>query len=130
MVNNIRKLREGRDLTLEQLSKLVFIDDSVLSRMENSAKQISENYAIILADFFDVSLDYLFGRKISKIYQVDRKDILKNLTPQEVILELNRFATVDLIKINGVIDYILNNRTEDKNLNLEIKDISKVKSNS
>jgi len=124
-MNNIRKLREGRNLTLVELSKLVFIDDSTISRMENGNQSITDKYAIILSDFFKVSVDYLLGRTNEKVFQVNKQDILKSLTPSEVIFELNRFATIELIKINGVIDFILNSRSDGSNADFEILDLDK-----
>lgn len=120
-MNRLKELRETKGLTLKELSKLVFIDDSVLSKIENNHQGLSDKYCLQLADFYDVSVDYLLGRIEQKFFQENRDDLLKNIKPREVLLLLKRFATNDLLRINGAIEYILNERSNNNKV-LEIKD--------
>ncbi len=121
-MNRLKELRETKGLTLKELSKLVYIDDSVLSKLENNHQSISDKYSIQLADFYDVSIDYLLGRNKREFFQEKRDDVLKNIKPKEVLLLLKRFATNDLLRINGAIEYILEERSSNKR-SIEIKDI-------
>jgi transcriptional regulator with XRE-family HTH domain len=123
-MSNLKALRETKGLTLKELSALVYIDDSVLSKLENGHQSISDKYAIQLADFYDVSIDYLLGRRDRDFFQENREDILKNIKPKEVLLLLKRFATNDLLRINGAIEYILEERSSN-NRNLKIKEVNK-----
>ena len=60
--NRIRDLREDRDLRQTDVSKATGIDQKTLSNYE-TGKTSPDSYALIrLADFFDVSIDYLVGR--------------------------------------------------------------------
>ena len=58
----LKELREEKGLTLLALSKLVDISDSSLGRWEHGQADIKSEQLIVLADFFNVSTDYLLGR--------------------------------------------------------------------
>lgn len=68
--SRIRDLREDRDLKQTQLSKYLAIDQSTYSDYENGKINIPVDMLIKLADYYDVSLDYIVGRS-------DRPQILK-----------------------------------------------------
>jgi transcriptional regulator with XRE-family HTH domain len=61
-VNRIKDLREDRDLRQSDLANATGIDQRTISNYE-TGKTCPDAYALIkLADFFDVSIDYLVGR--------------------------------------------------------------------
>lgn len=70
-MNRIRDLREDRDLRQLDVSIATGIDQRTLSNYETE-KTNPDSYAILkLADFFDVSADYLLGRSNSKTPSVE-----------------------------------------------------------
>ncbi|MGN0486085.1 MAG: helix-turn-helix domain-containing protein [Acutalibacteraceae bacterium] len=70
-MNRIRALREDRDLRQIDVSSVTGIDQKTLSNYE-TGKTNPDSFAIIkLADFFDVSTDYLLGRSNNKKQSVD-----------------------------------------------------------
>lgn len=61
-MNRIRELRENLDLRQIDVAKATGIDQKTLSNYE-TGKTSPDSYSLIkLADFFDVSIDYLVGR--------------------------------------------------------------------
>ena len=58
----LRDLREDADLTQEAIGMLLGIRQEVYSRYERGARTIPLEHLIKLADFYNVSLDYLTGR--------------------------------------------------------------------
>ncbi len=62
MYKRIRELRESRDMTQSQVSKLLFCSQRVYSNYERGDIDIPTSVLIRLADFYDVSVDYLLGR--------------------------------------------------------------------
>ena len=58
----IAALREDSDLTQSELGKEVHISRSAIAGYESGSTQPSYPVLLEIADFFDVSLDYLFGR--------------------------------------------------------------------
>ena len=62
MTNRIKDLREDRDMRQSDLATATGIDQRTISNYE-TGKTSPDSYALIkLADFFDVSIDYLVGR--------------------------------------------------------------------
>ncbi len=64
-MNRIRALREDRDLRQIDVSKATGIDQKTLSNYETGKTRPDSDALILLADFFDVSIDYLVGRSTS-----------------------------------------------------------------
>lgn len=56
-------LRELLDLTQGELAEKVGINRSVLNRIELGTRAIRDDELVKLADYFDISADYLLGRK-------------------------------------------------------------------
>ncbi len=78
-MNRIRELRENIGLRQIDVAKATGIDQKTLSNYE-TGKTNPDSYALIqLADFFDVSTDYLVGR-IDIIYPtINKEDICKKI---------------------------------------------------
>lgn len=57
----LKELRTEANLTLKQLEEKVKISKSALSRWENNTSIVNGQQLIILAKFFNVSVDYLLG---------------------------------------------------------------------
>ena len=70
-MNRIRALREDRDLRQIDVSTATGIDQETLSNYETGKTRPDSDALILLADFFDVSIDYLVGRSdnVSSIKQ-------------------------------------------------------------
>ncbi len=62
MYQRLRDLREDKDLTQKQIADLFNLHRNTYNRYECGTREIPLNLAIMLADFYDVSLDYLAGR--------------------------------------------------------------------
>lgn len=61
-MNNIENLRKGRNLTRPQLGEQVGVKGSTIYQWEREIRYPELRTAFRLADFFEVSTDYLFGR--------------------------------------------------------------------
>ena len=59
---NIRKLRKERGLTQIALQMATGIDQALLSKFETGERLPTTDALIILADYFNVSIDYLLCR--------------------------------------------------------------------
>lgn len=63
----IRLLRENKDISQTKLAENLYIGRSTLSEYESGIKQPPISILIKIADYFDVSLDYLAGRTDKKV---------------------------------------------------------------
>lgn len=84
-MNRIRALREDRDLRQIDVSNATGIDQKTLSNYETGKTQPDSDALIRLADFFDVSIDYLVGRSAQSFSS--QADITKALS--KVIKDLS-----------------------------------------
>ena len=62
MYQRISNLREDRDLTQTQMGKILSCSQRVYSNYERGDIDIPTAILIKLADFYDVSVDYLLNR--------------------------------------------------------------------
>ncbi|RVU71258.1 XRE family transcriptional regulator [Lactobacillus xujianguonis] len=67
-MNRIKQLRKENDLTLTGLGEQLNLPKGTLSRYENGIREPKEPTWQALADFFNVSVDYLKGYGYSKGY--------------------------------------------------------------
>lgn len=90
----LKKLRMKKHLSQDKLSKKFKISPSTLSQYENE-KRIPDLETILkIADYFEVSLDYLVGRTIHNSYDQRSKDIFDILGNEiiELLHDLNDLA--------------------------------------
>ena len=59
---NIRSLREDRDLKQKDLAQVLHVSQNTYSQYETGIIELTAEKLILLADFYQVSVDYLLGR--------------------------------------------------------------------
>ena len=65
--NRIEDLRIDHDLTQQQVAEILHCKREVYRRYEKGIRELPLSYAIILAQYYKVSLDYLVGLSDKKI---------------------------------------------------------------
>lgn len=58
----IKELRETRELTQENFAKILGVSRSALGLWEQGRRDVPQEMLVKIADFFNVSTDYLYGR--------------------------------------------------------------------
>ncbi len=66
MILKIKDLRVDNDLTQAQIAEILMCDQSLYSKYERGEREIPLKLLVKLADFYNVSLDYLVGRTNNK----------------------------------------------------------------
>ncbi|MCT3056474.1 helix-turn-helix domain-containing protein [Leuconostoc citreum] len=61
-MNRLQELRKEKKLTMVDVYFATGIKMTTLSRYENNKREPKISYLIKLADYFNVSIDYLVGR--------------------------------------------------------------------
>ncbi len=64
--NNLKKLRESKKLTVEQVTEHLSISSSSYRKYEYNEREPSTDIVIEIADFYGVTTDYLLGREPEK----------------------------------------------------------------
>ena len=67
MYQRIRDLREDKDLSQQDLAQLLHCTQACYSNYETGKRDIPTATLQILADFYNVSIDYLLGRTNEKL---------------------------------------------------------------
>ena len=62
----IRDLREDNDKTQKELAQILNMQLTVYQRYERGEREIPLWVAIKIADYYNVTLDYLAGRQLTK----------------------------------------------------------------
>ena len=103
--NRLKRLRKELKLTQEQLSHELNIARSTISGYETERKEPDYDTLIYIANYFDVSIDYILGRTNVKKYPVEivKKDEaiddIDNLSPESKE-DLKRY--LELLKIKDM----------------------------
>lgn len=63
---NLKNIREDNDVKQKTLSEYLGVSQNTYSQYENGIISISPEMLIALADYFNVSVDYLLGRTPNK----------------------------------------------------------------
>ena len=66
MILRLKDMREDNDLTQAQVAKILMCDQSLYSKYERGEREIPLRLLIVLAEYYNVSLDYLVGRTDNK----------------------------------------------------------------
>ena len=62
----LRDLREDMDMNQTQIADILGIKQTVYSRYERGFQTIPVEHILVLADYYGVSTDYIFGRTNNK----------------------------------------------------------------
>lgn len=80
-IERLIKLRRQKGLTQPELGKIMNISKQAVNEIEKGRNKISIDKLVLLAEFFNVSLDYLVGRdelghKEEKSLSADQNELL------------------------------------------------------
>ena len=100
-IENLKKLRRSKNLTQKELAEVIGVDRTTYVKYESGDSEPSFEKLIKLADFFEVSLDYLFGREPGK------KELQKD--EETILLKYRQMDEPDRAKLQERSDAILEN---------------------
>ena len=58
----LKDLREDKDMMQKEVAALLGIDQRVYSTYETGKREIPGRFVILLADFYNTTTDYIYGR--------------------------------------------------------------------
>ena len=98
-MNNIKRLREQKGISVRDLGTATNINSGTISRMENGNQQVTDVYAVALADYFKVSLDNLLGRE----WQATKETIVKTVDFElnDILRKLRSYSDNELMRLSG-----------------------------
>lgn len=94
--DRLKELRKEKNITQEKLAERFFITKSAVSKYEHGVNAPENKLLQDIADFFEVSVDYLLGR-------TNQRDVKASYNPKDKakeILEVIKNAGVNLENID------------------------------
>ena len=98
-MNRLKELRKDKKLTQVEFSKEIKIPYRTIQRWENGKSQIKPEKAQLIADYFNVSADYLLGRTDNPTIAGDSKEYSwqgKTLNVEEMASNVMMFGGREL----------------------------------
>ncbi len=81
MIKNLRVLRNEKGISQQQLADVILVSQQSVNKYENHDVEPDIDILIKIADYFDVSLDYLVGR--TDIKEMVTKPKMSDLSDKE-----------------------------------------------
>lgn len=112
---NVKYLRENKGISQTKLAKDLKIDTSTIAKWENNSRQITLDWAIKLANYFDIDVGSFIS--INQVYNSKNKNTDENL--KKVLEEkglLDEEGNLDqekIDKINKIYEVIENKKEQD-----------------
>lgn len=111
----LRKLRENAGLTQKELAEKLDISDSTVRMIELGKREGTKKNVSKIAEFFDVSVDYLEGREAQK-GDDKLKDFLELLVKENVITDPDNIPkdiqTIIMYNIKQELDRIMKENSD------------------
>ena len=92
MIKNLKKLRQESGVSQQRLADVILVSQQSVNKYENKDVEPDVSTLIKIAEYFDVSLDYLVGR--TELREMADKDRMSDLSPDEtkLVKEYRRLA--------------------------------------
>lgn len=97
---NLKSLRKQMGITQQEIAKTINTSRSCISNYESGNRQPDNETIKLLADYFDVSVDYLFGRSEVKTL-IKSNSLMKDI--QKFFSRINSFNTLDISNTSAYI---------------------------
>ena len=104
--NRLKQLRKQYNMTQAELAKALNIGTSTIAMYENNIRKPSYKMLLKMADFFDVSIDYMAGEK-EDFQTIDGVTNIVNI--------LSKLDTDEQQQIIDFIQFIANKKRKSKN---------------
>lgn len=107
-MKRLKMLREKKQLTQAQLGSLTNISPSAIGMYEQGRREANHETLLKLANFFDVTIDYLLGRNDLIESTKSSKDLNKFLSNTEIMFdgEIHHLDEEDKQKLKNALEYV------------------------
>lgn len=106
----LKELRKAKNMTQENFAKHFFITKSAVSKYENGVNTPESKLLQKIADYFEVSTDYLLGRSDERNYTLNSSKLNepKKLSPkiETIAAHLDDLDDEQIDEVNNFIGYL------------------------
>ena len=108
--SNVKFLRESRNISQGKLADDLEIDQSTLAKWENNTRQITLEWSIKIANYFNVSVGDFISKDLRIKDNLNEKEILFDKSKD--ILSDDDWATIEIIIKKKIDNYEKNKKNE------------------
>lgn len=108
-MNIIKQLRKEKGITQEELGKIINVQKSAISKYETGRATPDLETIKTLANFFNVSIDYLLNNNIEETSNKKKpKDLAKFLDDTEIMFdgEIYKLSDADKQKLRNALEFV------------------------
>lgn len=113
----LRDLKEDKDLKQSNIAKIIKVSENQYGRYERGENDIPLEKALLLANFYNVSLDYIAGRTN------DKKGFNKSDLPDMEVDLLKKFRSLSEQQKGIILGRIEAMTEENEEIQAQIKDV-------
>ena len=106
-MNRLKELREDKDISISKLLKLLNVSRTTYYNYENELTFPSFSTLFTLADFYNVSIDYLLGYKCRKVNKENKDSLVAYM---ETINADNKLTPKEKESIKLITDSFIKNK--------------------
>lgn len=112
-MNNLKKLRTEKHKSLEEVAKVLGVSLQTIFYYENEKRDMSTENLQKLADYFNVSTDYILGKT------EDRKPSIKDSLDEELLKfglsrkKIEKISDEEKAEIKKIVEYVLSKNGND-----------------
>ena len=111
-MNRIKQLRNEKNINQDVLAKLLGLEIAGISKLETERVPLKDEYIIKLAEYFDVSTDYLLGK--SDIRNPEQSDPLGLAKIGFSMEDYTPPSDTQREQIKGLLEVIMKDNKKDK----------------
>lgn len=102
--DRLKELRKSRDLSQAELAEKIGVSVGLIGMYENGQRNPSKEKMEVIADFFNVSLDYITGKDQGSVYYFDPEtaqmaETLKNDKNMRLLFDAARDSKPEDLKM-------------------------------
>lgn len=132
----LKELRKENRITQKELAKTIGYEQTIISMWESGTREPSNETLIKLADFFNVSVDYLLNHEVEYKKKEDYESsysIVLNFETEaqkELLVKVNSLEPLEMAKVDAFIDGLLISRRTKEEKAEEYRKLEFYKNNS
>ena len=104
LTEKLRELRRKKHLTQNELSKILKVSNGAIAMWETGRREPDANTIKVIADYFNVSIDYLLGNEEPKTHSMVRIPVLGTIPagiPLEAIEDILDYEDISPAMLTG-----------------------------
>lgn len=102
-MERLKALRKSKGLSMKELGRLFGLSESTISLYESGKRQPDNETILKIADFFDVSVDYLLGREEKETPSYTEEE-------RKLFGLIEQLTDAEVEELSNYLDYLLSKR--------------------